>query len=485
MTTAVQTNVETIAADPPATTDLFGQPRGLTVLAATQFWESFSLYGMQALLVLYMVDQLLMPGHIEKIAGFAATRAAIESVTGPLSTQALAVQLFGLFAGLARFTPVFGGYIGDRLLGRRRMVAIGALLMTAGHFCMAFDVTFLLALLLLVLGTGAMNSNLFSQVGSLYHATDRRRDDGLQLYYLALNIGAFVAPIACGWLGQEFNWHIAFAAAGVGMLFGLIVYLAGSRHEPADPPRIMAVARARLLPFERRAVGLLLALMLVSALFWVAQSQVWNVYNLWVRDHVELSILGWQMPVPWLQALDSLAPAMLLPPVLLLWRWQAARGREPDAVTKMAIGCLIFGVGTLWLAAATIVFPTGRVPLLWAVGFHFLSNAGWVFFVPIAVGLYGRAAPRSLNAMMIGINSMSVFIGSTASGRIGGLYEVLSPARFWLLHAAIVGGGALLFLALRPAVRRMLAQADDPAPFNMAAAAGTANDVRGGKETSI
>lgn len=443
--------------------DILGQPRGLAWLAGTQFFEAFSLYGMQALLTLYMVDALLRPGHVENVVGLAGFRSGLESITGPLSTQAFAVQLFGLWAGLVRFTPVFGGLIGDRLLGRRRTIMLGCLLMTAGHFCMAFDASFLLALFLLMLGTGCANSNLFSQVGAIYPPGDRRRDDGLQLYYLALNIGAFVAPIVCGWMGQELGWHQAFGLAGFGMLAGLAVYAAGSRELPADPPRggngVAAAARTPLLPFERRAVRVLLLLMLVQAAFWVAQSQVWNVYNLWVRDHVELGIMGWQMPIPWLQALDAIAPGLLLPPTLWLWRRQAARGAEPDAITKMAIGCLVFGAGMAWLALATPLFGA-RVPLLWAVGFHLLSNGGWVFFTPIAVGLYARAAPKSLNAMMIGVNSMAVFVGSTISGRIGGLYESWSDSAFWLLHAGIIGGGAVLLLALRPAVRRMLARAD-------------------------
>ena len=240
------------------------------------------------------------------------------------------------------------------------------------------------------------------------------------------------------------------------MLAGLLVYSLGGRDLPPDPPRIAAKARAPLRSQEWHAVRLLLVLMLVQAAFWIAQSQVWNVYNLWVRDHVDLGILGWQMPVPWLQALDAIAPGLLLPPTLWLWRRQARRGTEPDAITKMALGCLIFGSGMVWLAVSGLVFGTARVPLLWAVTFHLLSNWGWVFFTPIAVGLYARAAPKSLNAMMIGINSMAVFVGSTISGRIGGLYDVWSADRFWLLHAGIVAGGALLLLAMRPAVRRLL-----------------------------
>ncbi len=214
--------------------DILGQPRGLAWLAGTQFWEAFSLYGMQALLTLYMVGQLLMPGHAENVVGLAATRAAIESITGPLSTQAFAVQLFGLWAGLVRFTPVFGGLLGDRLLGRRRTIMLGCVLMTLGHFCMAFDGSFLAALFLLMLGTGCANSNLFSQVGALYPPEDRRRDDGLQLYYFVLNCGAFIAPIICGWMGAALGWHQAFALAGFGMLAGLLVYTQSGPEGVAD-----------------------------------------------------------------------------------------------------------------------------------------------------------------------------------------------------------------------------------------------------------
>jgi POT family proton-dependent oligopeptide transporter len=213
------------------------QPRGILVLATTQFWEAFSLYGVQAMLVLFMVDQLLLPGNKDRVLGLAATQGAIERVTGPLSSQALAVQLFGLFAGLIRFTPILGGWVGDRLLGRRRTVAIGAFLMTLGHLCMAFDETFLLALLLLILGVGGMNANLMAQVSALYGPEDRRRDDGFQIYYVGLNAGAFLAPVVCGWLGQEYSWHLGFAVAGIGMLGALIIYLGGGRHLPAAPGR--------------------------------------------------------------------------------------------------------------------------------------------------------------------------------------------------------------------------------------------------------
>jgi POT family proton-dependent oligopeptide transporter len=426
---------------------IFGQPRGLVVLAGTELWERISFHGMQALLVLYMVGQLFLPGHIERIVGFAGFRSAIEYLTGPLSTQALASQIFGLYIGLVYFTPVLGGLLGDRVLGRSRTVTLGALLMTAGHFCMAFDQSFLVALLLLILGAGALRGNLAPQVGELYGKEDRRRDAGFQLYYSMINLGAFIAPVATGALGQAYGWHVGFAFAGFGMLIGLLIYLAGQRHLAPEAPRGPRIARAPLSPAERRIVLFLTALVPIAALFWVAQSQIWNTYNLWVRDHIDLSIGGWTMPVPWLQALDGLAPFICLPPVLALWRWQAARGSEPDEFTKIAVGCFIFAASTFWLAAASLVTDSsGRTPLLWAVAFHLASNLGWLYFTPTIIALFSRAAPRSVNATMIGVYTLSVFLGSLISGRLGGLYERLTAAQFWSLHAGLVALGGVLML---------------------------------------
>lgn len=435
----------------PGDGDVFGHPRGLAYLAGTELWDRISFHGLQALLVLYMVDQLLLPGHVERIAGFAAFRSGIETLTGPLSVQALASQIFGLYIGLVYFTPVLGGLIGDRLLGRRRTVALGALLMTAGHFAMAFEALFLLALLLLIAGAGCLRGNLSSQVGALYPPGDRRSADGFQIYFTMVNLGAFIAPIVTGLLGQRYGWHIAFGFAGVGMLIGLIVYLAGSRHLPPDPPRRTRERGPPLTADERRTVRMLLLLVPVAATFWVAQSQVWNTYNLWVRDHLDLVVAGWTMPVPWLQAIDGLAPVLCMPLMIAIWRAQAARGVEPGDLHKLAIGCLIFAGGMAWLAAAPLVTnDAGKVPLLWAIGFHLISNFGWLFFAPTALALMARAAPLQVNATMIGIYYLATFIGSTISGRLGGLYESWSPAAFWLLHAGIVAGGGLVLIALAP-----------------------------------
>src|ERR1700733_5246578 len=232
-----------------------------------------------ALLTLYMADQLLLPGHIERIVGFAAYRHFLERITGPLTVEALATQTFGIYIGLIYFTPVLGGLIGDRWLGRRNAVIVGCALMTLGHFCMAFDQSFLLALLLLILGAGFLRGNLIAQVGGLYKAGDARSTHAMQIYYSMVNLGGFVAPLVTGALGQTYGWHYGFGFAGIGMLVGLVIYVVGAPYLPQGAPRRVIVQERSLNRTERHTVAALLLLMPLLTLYWVVNSQEWNTYN--------------------------------------------------------------------------------------------------------------------------------------------------------------------------------------------------------------
>jgi len=439
--------------------DLFGHPRGLWVLAGTELWDRISFHGMLAMLVLYMSGDLLKhPERVQKILGFAAYRSALESVTGHLSVLALSMQTFGIYMAAITALPIVGGWIGDRVTGRRFAVALGALLMTAGHFCMAFDQTFLLALLLLVLGAGFLRGNLSAQVKALYPPGDRRETDAYQMYYLAVCVGAFIAPIATGAVAAVWGWHAGFAVAGFGMLVGLLVYLLGQSALPAGGVRPSAAKsgpRPRLTAAEKRNIAGLMMIWPVSVAFWTAQAQIWNVYNVWIRDHIDLQVGRLTVPVPWFQSLDGLAPAAFIPVALWIWRRQAKRGREPDQLTKVAIGCLIFGASLVWLALAPMVSnANGRAPLLWPVMFHILSNFGAVYVAPVFLALYAGRAPNSLRGTMLGVNALSQAAASLLSGRMGGLYESVSPSTFWLINAAICSGGGVLLLAGSPALRR-------------------------------
>src|SRR5258708_28054207 len=230
-----------------------GHPRGLAYLAFTEAWERFSYYGMQSLLVLYMVNRLLHPGHIEHIAGFGPFRHLLEYIyRGQLSVQALASAILGLYTGLVYLTPIGGGLIADRVLGRTRTITIGALLMAAGHFLMAFDVSFLIALLCLLTGVGCFKGNLASQVGALYAPGDLRRADAFQIYFLFISGAVIVAPLIAGTLGEVYGWHYGFGAAGVGMLIGLTIYLSGRKWLPPDSPIVQKSERAAKTPLTHR-----------------------------------------------------------------------------------------------------------------------------------------------------------------------------------------------------------------------------------------
>src|ERR1700744_3258613 len=232
--------------------DIFGHPRGLTFLFATEMWERFSYYGMRALLVLYMTKYLLLPGHSGSVAGLDGARHAPEDIFGPLDVQPLSSQIWGFYTGLVYFTPIFGGLLADRVLGRRRTVVIGAALMAIGHFMMASERLFLFALLALILGSGAFKPNISTQVGGLYAPGDHRRDRAYSIFYVGINVGAMLAPLVCGTLGEEVGWHWGFAAAGVGMTIALVIYLYASPMLPMDEMHRIQAAGLEHKPLDRQ-----------------------------------------------------------------------------------------------------------------------------------------------------------------------------------------------------------------------------------------
>lgn len=434
--------------------DLLGHPRGLLYIAFTEAWERFSFYGMQALLVLYMTGYLLQPGVIEGVTGFAALRGAIESVTGPLSVQALAAQIFGLYVGLIYFTPIVGGAIGDRITGHKAAVLVGAVLMALGHFLMAFEAAFVGALIALILGAGLLKGNLASQVGNLYEKDDSRRDRAYTLYMIAINIGAFVAPLVCGTLGEVYGWHYGFGAAGVGMVIGIGIYLSGLRHLPPETGAATPRTGQRLAPREIRTVAALLVVLALTSLFWIPQAQVWNVYPLWQRDYVDRGVTEFTVPVTWFQSLDALTMLAMAPLVMMFWRAQARRGAEPSDLPKVAIGSAVYAAAFLLLSIGQIAANADKVAMGWPLAFHLTCAVGYLYAAPNALSLISRFAPPSVNAMMVGAFSLGIFVGGIVSGWLGRFYEPLQPAAFWALHAAFPLVGAVLFVSLRRLLER-------------------------------
>ena len=423
-----------------------GHPKGLAYLAFTEAWERFSYYGMAALLVLYMVNQLLLPGHVEHIAGFATFRGWIEGTFGALSTQALASQIFGLYSGFVYFTPVIGGWIGDRI-GQRSAVVLGGLSMAGGHFAMAFDASFLVALLLLITGSGLLKGNISAQVGSVYPPSDEaRRTRGFAIFSTAINLGAVAGPLFCGFLGTRYGWHVGFGAAALFMLGALATYLSGYRYLPARVERKARAAFAPLTSEDRKSVAALVGAMAIVVLTYIAYYQLANVLPVWLQVHADLHAGVFEIPIPWFYSIDPLASILSVPLLFALWNRQArVMGGEPSALTKIATGSFICAAANLVLVAA-IAFSSGLVHWFWPVLYCVLEGVGFMFFWPTLLALVSRVAPPKINATMMGATFLTLFVANNLIGRIGTYYEKMTPIGFWTLHAAIGAAGGIVML---------------------------------------
>jgi proton-dependent oligopeptide transporter, POT family len=440
-----------------AGTGFTGHPKGLFYLAFTEAWERFSYYGMTALLVLYMVNQLLLPGHVENIVGFAGFRDAIESVVGPLSTQALASQIFGLYAGFVYFTPLLGGLIADRWIGQRNAVVIGALAMSGGHLAMAFEQSFLLALLLLVIGSGFLKGNISAQVGALYPREDEaRRTRGFAIFSMAINFGAVVGPLLTGLLAQVYGWHFGFGIAAIFMLAGLVTYLVGYRHLPARVAR-RADEGTVLTAGDWRIILALGAVMAITIFQSISYYQLANVLPVWLEQHVALDRGSFAIPAPWYQSIDPLFSILGVPLLFWIWRRQAGRRREPGDLAKIGIGAWLAAASNLVLVGAILAAGEARVHPVWPMLYCAGMGIAFLYYWPTLLALVSRAAPARVNATMMGVAFMTLFVANNLIGWIGGFYEKMSPAGFWGLHAAIGATGGVLVLLLGGPLSRALA----------------------------
>jgi POT family proton-dependent oligopeptide transporter len=454
-------DVTILGVSPPARAvrerTFFGEPRALGYLAFTEAWERFSYYGMTALLVLYISQALLMPGHIEQVLGFAAFRAALESVFGPMSTLALSSQIFGLYTGLVYFTPVLGGWVADRWIGQRNAVAIGAVLMSAGHLAMAFDASFLFALLLLIVGCGLLKGNISTQVGGLYDEKDREgRARGFSIFSIGINLGAVAGPLLCGLLAQIYGWHAGFGLAGLLMLIGLATYLAGYRELSASVRvRPRAPGAEPLDRGQWRIVGALFAAMVITMFQSVAYLQNSNVALIWIDRSVDLELLGHRVPTGWFNSIDPFVSILAVPFLLALWRRQARRGGEPGEIAKIGVGAWMACAANLLLAAGCAA--TERVPIIVPVAYDALLGVAFLDYWPTLLALVSRAAPPQARATLMGTAFLSLFLSNVSIGWIGAVFERITPLEFWVLHAAIAAAGGVLALTLGRRLDRMLA----------------------------
>jgi POT family proton-dependent oligopeptide transporter len=441
--------------------DLFGHPRGLTFLFATEMWERFSYYGMRALLVLYMAKYLLLPGNAENVIGLGALRQMLEAMFGPLGVQAFSSQIYGLYTGLVYLTPVFGGLLADRVLGQHRTILLGAALMAIGHFIMAFESLFLFALTLLILGNGAFKPNMSAQVGGLYAPGDRRRDRAYSIFYVGINLGAFLAPLVCGTLGEELGWHYGFTAAGVGMTLALVIYLCAIPTLPPDELH-QAIAtgteHAPLTRSEWRGILALLVLFVPTTLFWATYEQQGNTIALWADDHTDrfINLLVWrgEIPVTWFQAFNPFLIFAFTPLIVALWARQAARGAEPSTVTKMALGCFGVALANLIMIGAVWEAAGDEASWLWLLGYFVVVTVGELYLSPIGLSLVSKVAPARMVSMLMGLWLATSFAGNLLAGWLGSFWSGMDKGMFFLMMAGIAAfAGAVIFAFNRPVER--------------------------------
>jgi len=478
----------------------FGHPRGLSTLFFTEMWERFSYYGMRVLLILFMTAPVAAGG-----LGFET------SVAG---------AVYGLYTSMVYMTSLPGGWIADRLIGQRRAVLYGGILIAAGHFSMAFPslTTFYLGLTLIVLGTGLLKGNVAVIVGQLYTADDPRRDAGFSIFYMGINLGAFIAPLVTSYLGQRIDWHLGFTVAGIGMVLGLVQYVMGSKYlgdaglrpSPSASPAAAVQLRRRaqiwggataaaavlfaagmytgVVPItakqiadaagvslvvltiaffvwlflagewtavERKRLYAILALFLAATLFWSEFEQAGSTLNLFADRATRTSILGWEFPSGYFQSLQPLFIITLAP--VFAWIWIRLGTRQPSSPAKFALGLLFVGSGFALLVVAAQLAENGvKVAPYWLVVTYLLHTLGELSLSPVGMSAFTKLAPARVAGLMMGVFYLAIAGGNFIGGRLASLYGSMPlPNLFGAIAAVGIAAGLVMF-ALTPSIKRLM-----------------------------
>ena len=436
-----------------------GHPVGLYVLFFTEMWERFSYYGMRALLILYMTKHLLGAARGgEYIFGFGAIESVMASLFGHLDIQPLSSQIYGIYTALVYLTPVFGGLLADKILGQRKTVYLGGALMAIGHFLMAIESMFFLALFFLIIGNGCFKPNISTQVGNLYPPGDTRRDSAFSIFYMGVNLGATFSPLVCGTLGQVYGWHYGFAAAGVGMILGLIVYAFGQRYLAEDQlhrDKDAQVDHPKLTKKEWTAIGALCVLAVLNVAFWAIYEQQGNTMQLFADSNVDWHVGSFEIPSTWFQSLGSFYILIFTIPLTMFWAWQAKRGKEPGSIVKMSIGVFLLGISFIVLMFMSKgLGPNDKISSLWLCLCTFIYTAGELYLSPIGLSVVSKVAPVRLVGMLMGVWFLSVFFGNYLSGYLGMFYSSMSKESFFLMLTIIGVVDALAILAFAKPLKK-------------------------------
>lgn len=492
---------------PKSKKEILGHPAGLFVLFTTEMWERFSYYGMRGLLKLYIVNYLFITmrqthqggayngqGNPSSVLGWdfiktlmpsltseeltkcvaervptilADKQAATEELARQIAQQTCTMQpvgstLYGWYTGLVYLTPLLGGYVADRYLGQRKSVYVGAVIMALGQFLLfTAENMFFLGLLFLIVGNGFFKPNISTQVGNLYAPGDKRRDGAFTIFYMGINLGAFLTNFVCGPLAQSIGWRYGFLAAGVGMILGLIIQiLFGPSTLAPDTLNKKADGAAAPVQKEENESQRMLALVILCALnivFWAVYEQQGNTMQTWADEKTNWpKIFGWQMPSTLFQSVNPFFIFTLAPLIDRLWAWEARRGKEMSSVTKMAVGCIILGLSFIVMVAGAKIVGTGKGSLFWPVFCTMLLTIGELYLSPVGLSLVTKVSPVRFVSMMMGMWFMSSFLGNILSGYIGVLYTKWSADAFFMFLMALGVAAGLAIAAFNKPLRKAM-----------------------------
>ncbi len=478
----------------------FGHPRGLATLFFTEMWERFSYYGMRALLVLFMTDQVVNKG-----LGWDTVKAT---------------AIYGLYTFAVYAVALPGGWMADRIFGKRKAVFIGGVFIALGQFTLVVpgEMTFFGGLALIVAGTALLKPNISAIVGDLYRGADgAHRDAGFSIYYMGINIGAFFAPLVCSYLGERINWHYGFLAAGIGMVLGLVQYVYGLKYfgeaghlsaESNTPDKIASawksffigigsvvviavgllmlrsagILNLTLVTFaqstgvilvviavlyfasviifgcqnadERKRVGVIACLFLGAAMFWSGFEQAGSSMNLFAQTFTDRVIFGWEVPTGWFQSINALFIILLAPVVGMVW--VKLGSRNPSIPVKFGLGLLMLGIGFLVLAwGSPAPGDTAKVSPNWLVATYFLHTVAELCLSPVGLSSITKLAPERLVSQMMGTWFLGAALGNLIAGLVAGFIESLPVAQIFNTVAMIVGATGFLFLLCSPLIKKM------------------------------
>jgi POT family proton-dependent oligopeptide transporter len=416
-----------------------GRPRhppGLYVLFFTEMWERYSFYSMMAILSLYMNEAL----HFD-----------VARVGRVYGTYQMGVYLL----------PVAGGLIADRWLGFTRSVIVGGVLMMLGHLVLGVEALpfFYSGLLLLACGSGLLKPNVSTLVGNLYRDRPGLRDQGFNIYYMGVNIGAFVSPLTVAWLRGHYGWSVAFMSAAVAMVLSLITFIA-FKHHLADAAVKVNEQQAAIKPLGadevRSRVITLLAIFCISFVFWIAFYQIFYTFTFWARDSTATT---WSPET--FQTFEPLGVIALSPVFVLLWAWLNRRGAEPSTPVKMLLGVVLVAIAFAGLGyAGTIGGNTGRVSPLWLISANLIIAVGEIMLSPMGMSLVNRLSPPALRGLMMGGWFASLGLGGKLSGSIGAYWDSLPHSEFFFMVVAILIAAAVPLSLLTPQIKRTIRRAE-------------------------